>query len=108
MNVFCYAVGAAIAEKVIASDLEKHGLLISAVIAERIGDEAKVRWPHIHEAVVGTAVIPGVRASIAVSVYRKLLIRTTSLVSLPRATNNCLPSRDQENAKIRPEVKSVT
>lgn len=40
--------------------------------------------------------------------YRKLLIRTTSLVSLPLATNSCLPSRDQEKPKIWPEVKSVT
>jgi hypothetical protein len=39
-------VDAAIAKKVIVSDLEEHGLLNGAVIAERIGDEAKVLWPH--------------------------------------------------------------
>ncbi|HTR23325.1 MAG TPA: hypothetical protein VMI10_05030 [Terriglobales bacterium] len=46
MNVFCYVVDAAIAEKVIVSDLDEHGLLDGAVIAERVGDEAKVLWPH--------------------------------------------------------------
>ena len=46
MNVFCYVVDAAIAQKVIVSDLNEHGLLDGAVIAARIGDEAKVLWPH--------------------------------------------------------------
>lgn len=46
MNVFCFVVDAAIAEKVIVNDLKEHGLLDGAVIAQRIGDEAKVLWPH--------------------------------------------------------------
>jgi hypothetical protein len=68
-----------------------------------------LRWllfGSIHEAYVRRQAF--VERESAVWVYRKLLIRTTSLVSLPLATNNCLPSRDQEKAKIRPEVKSVT
>ena len=40
--------------------------------------------------------------------YRKLLIRTTSLVSFPLATNSVLPSLDHAKLKIRPEGKSVT
>jgi hypothetical protein len=46
MNVFCYVVDAAIAEKVIVKDLKEHALLDGAVIAQRFGDEAKVLWPH--------------------------------------------------------------
>jgi hypothetical protein len=46
MNVFCYVVDAAIAEKVIVNDLKKHALLDGAVIAQRVGDEVKVLWPH--------------------------------------------------------------
>jgi hypothetical protein len=46
MNVFCYVVDAAIAERVIVDDLKKHALLDGAVIAQRIGDEAKALWPH--------------------------------------------------------------
>jgi hypothetical protein len=45
MNVFCYVVDPAIAEKVIVSDLDKHGLLDGAVIAERVGETVKVLWP---------------------------------------------------------------
>jgi len=44
----------------------------------------------------------------SLELYRKLLIRTTSLVRIPLARNNCLPSRDHEKPKMRPEVKSVT
>jgi hypothetical protein len=43
----------------------------------------------------------------SLDVYRKLLIRTTSLVRIPLATNNCFPSRDHEKPKMCPEVKSV-
>ena len=46
MNVFCFVVDAAIAEKVIVNDLKEHRLLDGAVIAQRIGDETKVLWPH--------------------------------------------------------------
>jgi hypothetical protein len=46
MNVFCYVVDAAIAEKIMVNDLKEHALLDGAVIAQRIGDEAKVLWPH--------------------------------------------------------------
>ena len=66
----------------------------------------RLLFASLHEAYVGRQSF--VERESAVWVYRKLLIRTTSLVSLPLATNNCLPSRDQEKAKIRPEVKSVT
>jgi predicted DNA-binding WGR domain protein len=46
MNVFCYVVDVAVAERVIVSDLKEHGLLDGAVIAERKQDAAKVLWPH--------------------------------------------------------------
>jgi hypothetical protein len=46
MNVFCYVVDSAIAERVIVGDLKEHGLLDGAVIAERKEDEAKILWPH--------------------------------------------------------------
>jgi hypothetical protein len=43
----------------------------------------------------------------SLDVYRNLLIRTTSLVRIPLATNNCFPSRDHEKPKMCPEEKSV-
>jgi predicted DNA-binding WGR domain protein len=46
VNVFCYVVDVAIAERVIVGDLKEHGLLEGAVIAERTEDAAKVLWPH--------------------------------------------------------------
>jgi hypothetical protein len=46
MNVFCFVVDAAIAKKVIVNDLKEHGLLEGAVIAQRLGEETKVLWPH--------------------------------------------------------------
>ena len=45
MNVFCRVADAAIAEQVIVSDLREHELLEGAIIAQMIGDEAKVLWP---------------------------------------------------------------
>ena len=39
--------------------------------------------------------------------HRKLLIKTTSLLSLPRVTASCLPSRDQSKSKICPDSKFV-
>src|SRR5438876_2771489 len=39
--------------------------------------------------------------------HRKLLIRTTSLLSLPRVSASCLPSRDQSKSKICPDSKFV-
>jgi hypothetical protein len=36
MNVFCYVVDAAIAERVIVNDLKEHALLDGAVIAQRL------------------------------------------------------------------------
>ena len=85
--------------------------LVSPVERKRTSDHGRscralALFGPIHEAYVGRQSF--VERQSAVWVYRKLLIRTTSLVSLPLATNNCLPSRDQEKAKIRPEVKSVT
>jgi hypothetical protein len=41
------------------------------------------------------------------SSYLKLLIRITSLVSLPLASTNCLLSRDQAKSKINPELNLV-
>jgi hypothetical protein len=46
MNVFCYVVDSAIAERVIVGALKEHGLLDGVVIAERKEDETKVLWPH--------------------------------------------------------------
>ena len=46
MNVFCRVVDAAIAEQVIVGDLREHELLEGAIIAQMIGDEAKVLWPY--------------------------------------------------------------
>src|SRR5215468_9094478 len=43
----------------------------------------------------------------ALRLYRKLVIRTTSLVWFPFASSNCCPSRDQEKSKMSPEVKLV-
>ena len=40
--------------------------------------------------------------------HRKLLIRMTSLLSLPRVNASCLPSRDHSKSKISPESKCVT
>ena len=45
MNVFCRVVDAGIAGKIIVKDLSEHGLLEGAVIAQVIGDKAKVLWP---------------------------------------------------------------
>ena len=45
MNVFCYVVDSAIAERVIVGDLKKNGLLDGAIIAERKEEETKVLWP---------------------------------------------------------------
>ena len=39
--------------------------------------------------------------------HRKLLIRMTSLLSLPRVNASCLPSRDQSKSKICPDSKFV-
>src|SRR5450432_4354691 len=39
--------------------------------------------------------------------HRKLLIRMTSLLSLPRVSASCLPSRDQSKSKISPDSKFV-
>ena len=41
------------------------------------------------------------------SCYRKLLIRMTSLLSLPRVSASCLPSCDQSKSKICPDSKFV-
>lgn len=45
MNVFCYVVDVAIAEKAIVSELRGSGLLDGAIIAERKAHESKVLWP---------------------------------------------------------------
>ena len=45
MNVFCYVADAGIAETVIVHELESHGFLDGAVIAQRIGDDWKVLSP---------------------------------------------------------------
>ena len=39
--------------------------------------------------------------------HRKLLIRITSLLLLPRVRASCLPPHDQEKSKIRPDLKFV-
>src|SRR5580658_1466221 len=39
--------------------------------------------------------------------YRKLLIRMTSLFSMPLDNRSCLPSRDQAKSKMRPEANLV-
>ena len=39
--------------------------------------------------------------------HRKLLIKTTSLLSLPRVRASCLPSCDQAKSKICPDLKFV-
>src|SRR5450755_1483922 len=39
--------------------------------------------------------------------HRKLVIRMTSLLSLPRVSASCLPSRDQSKSKISPDSKFV-
>ncbi len=39
---------------------------------------------------------------------RKLLINTTSLATMPRATRSCLPSRDQSNEKMRSALNVVS
>src|SRR6185369_3071108 len=39
--------------------------------------------------------------------HRKLLIKMTSLLSLPRVTASCLPSRDHSKSKICPDSKFV-
>jgi len=41
------------------------------------------------------------------STYRKLLIRITSLLSLPFASSNCLPSRDHAKLNISPDANLV-
>ena len=41
-------------------------------------------------------------------VYRKLLINTTSLVTTPRLSINCLPSGAQSNEKMRSDLKFVS
>ena len=43
----------------------------------------------------------------AKSNHGKLLIKTTSLLSLPRVSASCLPSRDQSKSKISPDSKFV-
>src|SRR6476620_7548517 len=45
---------------------------------------------------------PGTQA-----VHRKLLIRMTSLLPLPRVSASCLPSCDQAKSEIRPDSKFV-
>ena len=40
--------------------------------------------------------------------HGKLLIRMTSLLSLPRVNASCPPSRDQSKSKICPDSKFVT
>ena len=40
-------------------------------------------------------------------VHRKLLINTTSLITTPRLTINCLPSPAQSNEKMRSDLKFV-
>src|SRR5690242_4497267 len=40
--------------------------------------------------------------------HRKLLIKMTSLLSLPRVNASCLPSRDHSKSKISLESKCVT
>jgi hypothetical protein len=40
--------------------------------------------------------------------HRKFLIMMTSLLSLPRVSASCLPSRDQSKSKIRPDSNFVT
>lgn len=42
------------------------------------------------------------------NVHRKLLINTTSLITTPRLTTNCLPSAAQSNEKIRSVLKFVS
>jgi hypothetical protein len=39
--------------------------------------------------------------------HRKLLIRITSLLWLPRVSASCLPSRDQVKSKMSPDAKCV-
>ena len=39
--------------------------------------------------------------------HRKLLIRMTSLLTLPRVSASCLPSRDQSKSKISPDSNFV-
>src|SRR3954463_6271354 len=39
--------------------------------------------------------------------HRKLLIKTTSLLSVPRVRASCLPSCDQSKSKISPDSKFV-
>jgi len=46
MNIFCYVADARIAESVIVRELKSHRFFNGAVIAERIGDDYKVLWPH--------------------------------------------------------------
>lgn len=41
-------------------------------------------------------------------IYRKLLIKITSLLPLPFDSSSCLPSRDQLKSKMRPEANLVT
>ena len=41
------------------------------------------------------------------NVHRKLLINTTSLITTPRLTINCLPSPAQSNEKMRSDLKFV-
>lgn len=45
MNVFCFVVDSAIAQRVIAEELKSNDLLDGAIIAERHGDDYKVLWP---------------------------------------------------------------
>lgn len=40
--------------------------------------------------------------------HRKLLINTTSLITTPRLTINCLPSSAQSNEKMRSDLKFVS
>lgn len=42
------------------------------------------------------------------NVHRKLLINTTSLITTPRLTINCLPSPAQSNEKMRSDLKFVS
>src|SRR3954468_13639002 len=48
-----------------------------------------------------------IRRMAAKSNHRKLLIKTTSLLLLPRVSASCLPSRDQSRSKIDPDSKFV-
>ena len=46
MNVFCFVADPDRAQKVIVDKLRANSLLDGAVIAQRIGEDYKVLWPH--------------------------------------------------------------